>query len=140
MIARMTAVFFGTVLVGTVVIGVSRGGAETGMSGRESTPVLLEGGKLDFSFPAGTRMVVDKPIVNGWRQTGLLPLPFDAARQTISQELTTRGFSRTHEASDCQPMVKCAVEEWRNAKGRKLLWMFWRKAEFETGFSWGEEK
>ena len=140
MIARVTAVFFGTVLVGTVVIGVSRGELESGMLGRETFPVLLEDGELEFSFPAGTRILVDKPIANGWRQTGVLPLSFDAARQTVLDEMSDKGFSRMRDASDSQSMAKCVIEEWRDANDRKVLWMFWRKTEFETGFSWGEEK
>ena len=141
MIVRMTAVFFGTVVAGVFMVFANRGGLEPDLeeSVRMVQPSLRDCAS-EFLFPAGTRMLFDRPVVNGWRQSGIIPLPFEAARRAVYDELFDKGFALMHEAGDSQPLAKCVIEEWRDANDRKVLWMFWRKTEFETGFSWGEEK
>ena len=139
MIARMTAVFFGTVLFGVVLLGLNGGEPVSESSSMDSTPPSVPPDvTFEFPFPSGTRIVIDKSIVNGWRQTGFIPLPFESARQAVSDMLSGHGFTRMLEASDGH-LEKCVIEKWRDAKGRTQLWMLWGTSDMETGFSWGEE-
>ena len=139
MIARMIAVFFGTVLFGAVLLGVDGTGPASESVSMVVAPSLTPSDEpFEFPFPSGTRIVIDKPVANGWRQTGFIPLPFETARRTVGDGLSGRGFTRMLEAAG-ERLEKCVIEKWRDARGRKLLWMLWKTSDMETGLSWGEE-
>ena len=139
MIARMTVAFFGTVLFGVVLLGVNCGEPSSESASMGGAPPSAPSDvPLEFPFPPGTRIVMDKPVANGWRQTGFIPLPFETARRTVGDGLSGRGFTRMLEASG-ERLEKCVIEKWRDARGRKLLWMLWKTSDMETGLSWGEE-
>ena len=93
-------------------------------------------GAAEFRLPTEARVLAEEPADGKcWRQLGMLPLAYAAARRSMALALRRQGWALVRTV-DYDLVRWKALEIWSSGAARIMV-QYWREEPGLTGFAWG---
>ena len=116
---------------------------ESGRDG-ENGVAATHGGTLpaasSIDLPPNWRVDAVGRESGGWRQIGVAPLCFEAAKEEVSAIMRECGYKKDDLVSESAGGRSSVLVRYTAAGAPTVMWMLWEAGNFSTGFSWGREK